>query len=148
MNELIIIRGVPGTGKSTKARGLIERDLADAHFEADQYFVNKETGAYEFDATKLRSAHKQCIDNTEAALKDGLRVVVSNTFTTASELLYYYRVADACSSHVTIITLTEEYGSIHGVPEDKMDQMRKRLLPQEAVLKQWRDYRKGVVHGI
>jgi predicted kinase len=148
MNELIIIRGVPGTGKSTKARSLIERNLADVHFEADQYFVNKETGVYEFDATKLRSAHKQCLNNTKAALMDGLRVIVSNTFTTGAELDYYFALADECSAHVTIITLTQEYGSIHSVPEDKMAQMRKRLLSQEAVLKQWKDFRKGVVYGI
>jgi Chromatin associated protein KTI12 len=51
--RLVLIRGVPGSGKSTRARELQEY----LHFEADMYFIRD--GAYTFDSDLLPAAH-QC----------------------------------------------------------------------------------------
>ena len=54
---LFIVRGVPGSGKSTFAKHIWNEY---AICEADKYFVDRETGEYKFDATKLKEAHEWC----------------------------------------------------------------------------------------
>jgi energy-coupling factor transporter ATP-binding protein EcfA2 len=51
--ELILLRGLPGSGKTTLARS-----LGGMHMEADKYLMY--SGKYEFDASKLRDAHNWC----------------------------------------------------------------------------------------
>ena len=52
---LYIVRGIPGSGKSTFAKRLVIHDFLVC--EADKYFVDKETGEYNFDFTKIKDAH-------------------------------------------------------------------------------------------
>lgn len=78
--QLILVRGLPGSGKSTHARVIANEIFRCARIEADMYFVKD--GEYLFDASKLGEAHKWCLDNTRELLSDGVSVVVSNTFTT------------------------------------------------------------------
>lgn len=89
-NVLYLVRGLPGSGKSTFVNTLVQLlddgSLYVDHFEADQYFYNSK-GEYEFDATKLGAAHLTCQRKTEEALDSGADYVfVSNTFTTEKEL--------------------------------------------------------------
>ena len=84
---LYIVRGVPGSGKSTFAKRLVGDDFLVC--EADKYFVDKETGEYNFDFTKIKDAHKFCQNTVETYMKDSLvndnfyrEIAVSNTFTT------------------------------------------------------------------
>ena len=51
---LYIVRGIPGSGKSTFAK-----TLGGQHYEADMYFIDEE-GNYKFDGTKIKDAHKWC----------------------------------------------------------------------------------------
>lgn len=65
--ELLLIRGLPGSGKTTMAKKYAE--VGYVHCEADQYF---ETGGeYHFDAGKLRAAHDDCLRRTIAAMDAG-----------------------------------------------------------------------------
>ncbi len=61
MKNLYLLRGIPGAGKSTLAK-----QLGDAHFEADSYFMID--GEYQFDPTKLRKAHEWCQGQVELAM--------------------------------------------------------------------------------
>jgi adenylate kinase family enzyme len=89
MRELILLRGLPGSGKSTFAK-----TLGGIHIEADQYFM--ENGEYKFDASKLKYAHQYCQSQTQAWMShDGTQVnadkiVVSNTFTMEWEMIPYF----------------------------------------------------------
>jgi tRNA uridine 5-carbamoylmethylation protein Kti12 len=47
---LIIMRGLPGSGKSTRARELQEKGVIHS---TDTYFTNPLTGEYEFDFEKI-----------------------------------------------------------------------------------------------
>ena len=49
---LYIVRGVPGSGKSTFAEKLVGHDFLVC--EADKYFIDKETGEYKFDISKIK----------------------------------------------------------------------------------------------
>ncbi len=127
MGTLVLLRGLPGSGKSTTAKELFPNA---PHFEADMYFTNRETGIYNFDPTRLGSAHLWCRRMTENAMTDGNPIiVVSNTFTTEKELKDYFKLAQSFDYKVItmIVENRHEGENIHGVPEDKLQMMRDRF---------------------
>lgn len=123
--KLIIIRGLPGSGKSTKAKSLLRENPGWHHYEADMYFV--QDGVYKFDGSKIGKAHEWCRTMTERALDEGYTVIVSNTFTTKFETQPYLDMAKKKNIPIEIILMTENYGSIHDVPQNVMEKMRKRF---------------------
>ena len=120
--ELILIRGLPGSGKSSLARRLIDGN--SEHLEADQYFMNE--GIYEFDANKLRYAHEWCKDKTQYFLRLDKRVIVSNTFSTSKELKPYFLIAKDFGIVPTVLHCQNSFGSIHNVPEETILKMKGR----------------------
>lgn len=131
MSQLILIRGIPGSGKSTLANVLVgvaqAADIEVKHFEADQFFID-ENGDYKFDFNNLREAHDACRANTRQALEEGFPVIVSNTFTTIKELKPYFAIAKEFGIVPQVILAQNSFGSVHGVPEDKMLAMKKRFV--------------------
>ena len=119
---LFLVRGIPGSGKSTKARQLLMEGLADVHFEADMYFeVN---GEYVFDPSKIKDAHAWCQKETDAALATGKRVVVSNTFVKKWEASTYFDLAAKHGVDVEVIVATGNYQNVHGVPAEVLLRMK------------------------
>ena len=95
MKTLILLRGLPGAGKSTVAK--LFGDVS--HYEADMYFMVN--GEYKFDVTKLKDAHAWCQDMVKMdMLKDVPTIVVSNTFTQEWEMEAYYKLAEIGRAHV------------------------------------------------
>ena len=77
--KCIILRGLPGAGKTTKAKEMIQNDEADIFIEADQFFEDKE-GNYNYDGEKIMEAHLDCRFRAFDALSNGKTVIISNTF--------------------------------------------------------------------
>jgi adenylate kinase family enzyme len=130
---LYLIRGVPGSGKSTFAH-TIWNDYAIC--EADQYFVNKETGEYKFNPDEIKIAHQWCKDEVENRMKDNQvnpqyypEIVVSNTFTQEWEMESYYKLAEKYGYRVFSLIVENRHGgkNTHGVPDDKLEIMRNRF---------------------
>lgn len=118
--KLILVRGLPGSGKST-----IAKQLDGIHLEADQYFMID--GEYQFDVYKLRQAHEWCQSETRLHLRRGFDVVVSNTFTTIKELRPYFEIAQEFGIVPNVIVAQGDFGSVHAVPEETLARMRARF---------------------
>lgn len=121
----MLIRGLPGSGKSTVAK-LFDKAL---HFEADMYFLDAD-GNYQFDASKIKNAHNWCRDSVMDAMKEGHPiVVVSNTFTQEWEMNVYYLLAEELGYRVISMIVENRHDgkNIHGCPDDKIEQMRNRF---------------------
>jgi predicted kinase len=123
MKELILLRGLPGSGKSTLARS-----LGGMHMEADKYFMH--SGKYEFDASKLRDAHNWCQNAVRVGMEtQGQKIVVSNTFTQEWEMDPYYKLAEQYGYRVYSLVVENRHMGVnqHGVPTDKLEQMKNRF---------------------
>lgn len=122
MNKnLILVRGLPGSGKSTFAHL-----ISDTVFEADMFFINKETGEYQFDREKLSQAHQWCHSQVvDAMIAERPLIVVSNTFCKQWEMIAYINLACIYDYTVTEVTMTQPVReSIHGVPEEVIERMK------------------------
>jgi predicted kinase len=123
MKELYLLRGLPGSGKSTLAKS-----LGGKHFEADMYFVRD--GEYQFDVTKLKEAHEWCRSSVGGLMiNEEPKLVVSNTFTQEWEMKPYFDLARNYGYRVHSLIVENRHGGVneHGVPEDKLEQMKNRF---------------------
>lgn len=133
MKKLIIIRGLPGSGKSTLANKMVADNPSYIHIETDMFFM-KENMKYEFDKNMIHCAHSWCLDTVKVFLYQDKTVIVSNTFTKMWEISPYVEFCKKHNIEVEVITQTENFGSIHGVPELVMNNMRSRFETHEKIL--------------
>lgn len=129
MSILYLIRGVPGSGKSSFAEKLYWKHVVFDVLEADQYFTNSDTGEYVFNPNLLAEAHTDCQNRARMHLARGNDIAVSNTSTTEKEVEIYRKIAeDAGAQFVSIILENRHSGeNVHGVPIDKIQQMKNRF---------------------
>lgn len=127
MPTLYIIRGIPGSGKTTFAERLRTAGLFQRYWEADDFM--KENGVYKFDPARLAYCHRCCQQEVEADMQIGCNVAVSNTSTTEKELQPYLDLAAKYNYTIVSLIVENRHGnkSVHGVPDDKLEQMRNRF---------------------
>ncbi len=123
-SKLILIRGLPGSGKTTLAKQLAI-SLDAKHFEADMYFET-EDGEYHFNPQQLPQAHEWCFNQTRKWLNKGKRVIVSNTFVRQWEMKRYLDFCKKKGIEVDIQVCSENYQSIHNVPLETINKMRQQ----------------------
>lgn len=121
---LYIVRGVPGSGKSTFAK-----QLTSNVFEADHYFIDN-NGEYKFDITKIKDAHVDCRDNVESAMASSIsKIAVSNTFTQEWEMEPYFKLSEKYGYTVFTTIVENRHGgtNVHNVPENIIHAMKNRF---------------------
>lgn len=127
MQTLYLIRGLPGSGKSTVGEQMFKKGLVSLHVEADMYFNCGDY--YAFDASKLYFAHEWCQDRTRLYLASGQSVAVTNTSTTEKEVAVYAKIAaETGSMFVSLIAENRHDGiNVHNVPAETLLKMKNRF---------------------
>lgn len=125
MRTLIIIRGIPGSGKSTFVKDFLN---TFDHFEADMFHYDDE-GNYNFSLDNIKKGHEWCYNKVENSMKNDKSVVVSNTFTTEKEIHPYLILAEKYNYRIISLITENRHGnkSIHNVPDNTLDKMINRF---------------------
>lgn len=121
--KITIIRGIPGSGKSTHAKNNYEC----LHLEADMFCIIN--SGYVFDIKKHKSNHAKCLDIARSAISHGCDIVVSNTFTQVWEMQPYIELAEEYGAKLEVVRMCREFTSTHNVPGFVIDKMRDRFEP-------------------
>ncbi len=124
MKDLIIVRGLPGSGKTTLAK-----KFGKAICCADDYVTDR-NGNYNWSIETIGASHAWCQRKCERFMKVAINtIIVSNTLTTPKELKPYMELASKHGYRVFSIVAENRHGGInvHNVPKETMDKMNDRF---------------------
>lgn len=96
MNKCIVMRGVPGSGKSTEASRLYDQAIAEGRtaviHSTDNFFMVE--GVYVFNQDKIGQHHRSNQEAARQSMRQGINtVIIDNTNTTAKEIFPYLEMA-------------------------------------------------------
>lgn len=140
--ELLLIRGIPGSGKSRLAREFL---ATHAHLETDQFFLDI-NGGFAVEALELRNAHDWCEGRAAAFLAFRVNVVVSNTFLNLWELYNFCVMGQKQGATIRILDVPNPWpwkksavgiAFPRNVPRQKFFRMRKAWQALEGVPDSW-----------
>ena len=144
MNDLnlILLRGVSGSGKTTVANLFTDAVL----ISTDDYFMIPDAEGvlqYQFDANSLVINHQKCQDQVKSTMQhvesqDGFlddmvtitcTIVVHNTFTQEWEMDAYYKLAEEYGFTIHTLIVENRHGSqsTHDVPLKSIETQRDRF---------------------
>lgn len=131
--KLSVIRGVPGSGKSTFARSRYRCLI----LENDMFHVSD--GEYRWSADRMSAAVDWCAQTAEHALSRGMDVCVANTFVLKKYVEFYRRMAERYGADFEVVRCVGDlsWTNVHSVPYEVLASMRSRFepYPGEAVAK-------------
>ncbi|XP_077421360.1 uncharacterized protein n4bp2l2 isoform X2 [Vanacampus margaritifer] len=132
---LILMRGLPGSGKTTMARDLLATGPSGLILSTDDYFA--QNGGYRYEPSLLRDAHTWNHRRASDAMHDGRSpVIIDNTNLQAWEMKPYVQMAlqrgyrvDFCEPNTSwkYDPYELEKRNKHGVPQEKIAQMLDRF---------------------
>lgn len=132
---LIIVRGIPGSGKSTFAKKIVKMFPDNSvHWEADMFYMHN--GVYCWKPTIAHLGHRWCQKKVKESFDEVDIVIVSNTFTTNSEMKPYVDWCHENGITVQYVRMANEFENEHGVPESALEKMKARFVdvPNEIVV--------------
>lgn len=124
---LILLRGLPGAGKSTLASFLAQKE--DVVLSIDDYFTDPKTGCYTFDHSRNHLAYKQCEENVHKAMEEGRgRIFCHNVFSLDWEMEPYFTLAKKFGYQVHVVTVENYHGkkNVHEISEEQVGKMREK----------------------
>ena len=128
--NLILVRGVSGSGKSTFAEEFLYP--VSLLISTDDFFMVN--GEYQFNSELLSENHLKCLKSVESEMEQPQQdicpnIVVHNTFTQAWEIEQYKELADKYGYNFYTIIVENRHGSssIHDVPDDIISKQKERF---------------------
>ena len=125
MKQLIIIRGLPGSGKSK-----LSAAVADTCISEDDYFSLCTGGGYRFDPGQRYEAIGWMIDQTIRRMREGVsRIAVATCALNLGELSGIKMEADRLGYTTFTVLLQNSHGhqSVHDVSEPDYECMRANM---------------------
>lgn len=129
MKIAYILRGIPGSGKSTFAQTLGCRVL-----ETDDHFIVN--GEYVFNPLKLAEYHQLTLANFMGHLQTGEDICVANTFTKRWEYICYLQAARMMNYKVAI----HEFVPMNYHEIEKCIERNIHNVPVSVILQMWYDF--------
>lgn len=132
IGDLILLRGLPGSGKSTLGEIIMYypgSSNSNYVLSADDFFIDG-NGEYNFDPNNLKEAHNNCLLRCAEMMKNELaKIVVANTFTQEWEMEKYFEIAERYNYRVHTLIVENRHGgeNVHNVPSNKLQQMKDRF---------------------
>lgn len=137
---MVIIRGLPGSGKSYLARNIAhladEEDAAQFVFSTDDFFMKKGR-IYDFDPMKLSDAHAFNQQQVSKAVKDGISpIIIDNTNTQCWEMRPYVILAVQYGYFIEVLEPNTRWAfnvneltkrNVHNVPRQSIQRMMERF---------------------
>ena len=103
-NTMYILRGLPGSGKSSISKYFCDNFDNCNVCSADDYFCKD--GIYSWDHNKIDSAHEFCYNKVKSSLKDKINfIVVDNTNTRLNEFLKYIELAKTFNYEIIVLEI-------------------------------------------
>lgn len=140
--ELTLIRGLPGSSKTTLANKLASQNNGVC-VSADDFFT-KEDGVYDFNFNLIKAAHQYSVGQTFFYLSRGKNVYVHNTFTQKWEMGLYIELAYLNKYKWNIIEPSVKWKfdvdelvrkNTHGVPKSTIEKMLARWEKTPEIIK-------------
>ncbi|XP_054845583.1 NEDD4-binding protein 2 isoform X2 [Eublepharis macularius] len=132
---LVLLRGVPGSGKSYLARSLLEDNPGGVILSTDDYFYKK-TGQYQFNADHLSEAHEWNWKRAKEEFEKRVTpIIIDNTNIQAWEMKPYVALSQQYKYKVIFCEPDTwwrfkpkelERRNIHGVTKEKIQKMLER----------------------
>lgn len=142
MKKMILMRGIPGSGKSTRASEIV-KERGGVICSTDNYFIDC-SGRYNFNPARIGAAHAWNRQMVRAQCDLGKEtIIVDNTNTTEHEMRPYKEMAGYYGYEVEEIVVGRESlidGDVdayvamcharctHNVPLDTIKKMANRLI--------------------
>ncbi len=126
--NLILLRGLPGAGKSSLANVLSENEKYPV-FAIDNYFTDKITGEYVFNFAENYIAYQQCESLCKQALTQSItKVFIDNTFTLDWELTPYFKLAAEFNYMLYVITVEKYHDNknVHDISQEQLEKMAEK----------------------
>ena len=128
VTAIVMLRGVPGAGKTTLAEALATNHTLLV--AADDYMLD-EDGNYLFNPNRLKLCHYKC----KMAVEDGInhgrysKIIVHNTSTQEWEMKPYFDLAEKYDINIYSVIVESRHGShnIHDVPFHSIVAMKDRF---------------------
>ncbi len=130
---ILILRGLPGVGKSTLAEVLTAINKDSVVLSSDDFFYDKTTKIHNFDKEKIQDAHKWNFDRYKKSIESRVPVIIVDNSNIKN--FHYHLYLDYGQRHnylVSVVTiphndvsdreLTER--NIHGVSRETIRRMR------------------------
>jgi predicted kinase len=130
--SLILLRGLPGSGKSALARVLSD-DFNHPVYSIDSFFTDPVTGKYSFDYLKNHVAYRHCEQQAGQSMEQGAeKIFVDNTFTLEWEIEPYFKLAARHNYRVFVVTVENRHGgkNCHGISDDQLKKMAEKYKVQ------------------